>query len=73
MTILLISAIWSYAQKVKHHSYTTYYNPIIKEPDSVSWDLTPFMVSCTAQVRKDAFKQDPLIPGSATPADYANS
>lgn len=61
------------AQTVKHHSYTTHYNAAAREPDSVSWTLTPQMVSCDNQVRKDAFAADPQIKGSATPKDYTNS
>jgi DNA/RNA endonuclease G (NUC1) len=63
----------TYGQTVKHHSYTTYYNASKHEPDSVSWNLTPAMCSCSPQVRKDAFAQDKLIPNSAKPYDYANS
>jgi DNA/RNA endonuclease G (NUC1) len=76
---LLVLLIWAAmawvanAQVVKHHSFTTYYNAKTREPDSVAWNLTPAMCSCTPQVRKDAFAQDKQIPGSATPADYANS
>ena len=74
--LLLIILTWSIsttllAQVVKHHNYCTHYNAAIKEPDSVVWDLTPAMVGCTDQTRKNAFKQDPEIPGSATPTDYA--
>lgn len=72
MTCLVIGGN-SFAQVVKHHSYTTYYNASKHEPDSVVWDLTPTMCSCSPQVRKDAFAQDKSIPGSATPSDYANS
>jgi len=71
--IFLVSSICSQAQTVKHHSYITYYDAKIKEPDSVSWDLIPAMVSCGAQARKDAFKADPLIKNSAPPGDYTNS
>lgn len=58
---------------VQHHSYRTYYDAALREPDSVAWDLTPAMTACDPQARKDAFKTDPLIPGSATPGDYLNS
>lgn len=61
------------AQTVKHHSYTTHYNATTREADSVSWYLTPQMVSCPSQARKDAFAQDKAIPNSAKPSDYANS
>lgn len=71
--VVMTSWIGVEAQTVKHHSYTTYYDTKIKEPDSVSWDLTPSMCACSPQVRKDAFAQDPKIPGSAKPIDYLNS
>jgi DNA/RNA endonuclease G (NUC1) len=61
------------AQTVKHHDYTTYYNQSKGEPDSVSWQLNPGMVGCSATTRKDMFRQDPAIPGSTTPIDYKSS
>jgi len=61
------------AQTIKHHSFTTHYNAKLREADSVVWDLTPAMCSCSPQARKDAFAQDKAIPGSATPQDYVNS
>lgn len=61
----------SMAQTVKHHHFTTHYNASIREADSVSWDLTPDMVDCADQARKDKFAQDKAIPGSAKPSDYA--
>lgn len=74
ITIFMLSGIWSAkAQAIRHHSYTTYYDSTLREPDSVSWDLTPQMVSCEAQARKDRFAADPDIPDSAKPSDYANS
>lgn len=48
-------------QVIKHKAYTTYYNPKIKGPDSVSWDLTPAMVSCGKVTRVDMFAQDPAL------------
>lgn len=56
---------------VKHHDYITYYNPVLKEADSVSYNLTVSMVSCVDVPRKNPFKMDPDIPKSATPTDYA--
>lgn len=74
MLMLLASCQASLAQVIKHHSYTTYYNAALKEPDSVAWNLTPHMVLCKCIViRKDAFKEDPLITNSAVPADYDDS
>lgn len=61
------------AQTIKHHSYTTHYNPTIGEPDSVSWQLNPNMVSCDPVTRSDRFARDPTIPNSTTPDDYKNS
>lgn len=58
---------------VKHHSYVSHYNPALREPDSVTWDLSPSMVQCTPPKRKDLFTADPAIPGSAKAADYTNS
>ena len=73
MTLFVIAGNSVRAQTVKHHSFTTYYNAKTKEADSVSWNLTPQMCSCSPQERKDAFAQDKAIPNSATPKDYANS
>jgi DNA/RNA endonuclease G (NUC1) len=58
---------------IKHHNYISYYNPSTKEADSVSWDLNAPLVACDANPvdRKDAFKTDPLAPGSTSPSDYA--
>ncbi|HEX8018502.1 DNA/RNA non-specific endonuclease [Mucilaginibacter sp.] len=48
---------------VKHRHYTTYYDVTEHEADSVSWNLTPEMVTCKDKpVRKDRFADDPLIP-----------
>jgi DNA/RNA endonuclease G (NUC1) len=57
-------------QTIKHHSYMTHYNADLKEPDSVSWDLTPEMEACVKHKRKDKFAQDPEIPNCASPKDY---
>lgn len=76
MSFLLIILCFSFKPGaseivVKHHNYTTYYNTSNKEADSVAWDLSPAMVSCGKVDRKNPFKMDPSIPGSATPEDYA--
>ena len=71
--IIMVYAIHLQGQTVKHHSYTTYYDASKGEPDSVSWQLTPAMVSCTNPGRQDMFKQDPDIPGSTKPQDYKGS
>lgn len=71
--ILCACQLCALAQKVVHHAYTTYYNPVSRVADSVVWDLTPAMVSCPATTRHDVFAKDPAIAGSAKPADYRNS
>lgn len=60
---------------IKHQHYTTYYDVKNHEADSVSWDLTPQMISCTNKpVRKDKFDQDPQIPDTYKLKDnYAGS
>ena len=68
-TLLCILVLTGSAQIVHHHSYTTYYDAKIKEPDSVSWNLTPAMVSCHV-TRVNLFAQDPDISNSANPDDY---
>ncbi len=74
MIILLISAIWSNAQTVHHKLYTTYYNQVTLEPDSVSWDLTPSMLLCeTHLARLNKFTADPDIAGTSLNRDYAKS
>ncbi len=73
LLFLILFPLSIQAQTVKHHSYTTYYNAVLKEPDSVSWNLTPTMVTCKNSTRKDMFAADPKIPGSAKPSDYAKS
>jgi endonuclease G len=62
-------------QVVKHHHYTTYYDIATHEADSVSWDLTPAMVSCTDKPkRKDRFARDPQIPDTyKVKENYVNS
>ena len=70
--ILIIGEVaLAQAQVIKHHRYITHYNAILKEPDSVSWYLTPAMVDCNAKAkRSNDFQPDPEIPGSAHPRDY---
>jgi endonuclease G, mitochondrial len=60
-------------KKIVHAHYVSFYNPAKKGPDSVAWDLTPSMVSCSIMARHDAFNQDPSLPGSAKPSDYTSS
>lgn len=75
MAALAVFSLLGQAQVVKHHQYTTHYNSVTREPDSVSWTLNQVMVGCDVSKfpRKDAFKADPQISKSATPADYSNS
>lgn len=76
-TLLLIALcvflLASCTSKVKHHSYTTYYNKSKGEPDSVSWDLTPFMVGCGKGGRHERFAADPAIDDCTKPSAYRNS
>lgn len=59
------SGMTAMAQTVKHHSFTTYYNAKIGEPDSVKWILTPAMGSCATKLpRLNKFIADPLIPNT---------
>jgi endonuclease G len=73
LLLLCAGCITVMAQKVQHHSYVTYYNAALKEPDSVSWQLSPAMVSCGKVTRRDKFAQDPQISDSAVPKDYKGS
>ncbi|AYL94235.1 DNA/RNA non-specific endonuclease [Mucilaginibacter celer] len=72
ITLILFSllSLSSFGQKVVHHAYITYYNPRIKEPDSVIWNLTPKMVACGKQTRVDLFGPDPKIEHCAVKSDY---
>lgn len=71
-TLLALFGLLCQAQQIvaKHHSFTVYYNPVNKCADSVSWDLKPSNVLCDKVPRKDAFKQDKAIAGSAKPSDF---
>jgi len=72
VTFFSAGTLYAQQQVVKHHSYTTYYRPGLKEPDSVAYDLTPAMMNCSPQApRTDNFQADPNIPGSPPPGDYA--
>jgi len=63
----------SHAQTVKHHSYTTYFNQDLHEPDSVVWTLNAGMLTAPKTKRKDLFHGDPAISSSFVVADYINS
>jgi endonuclease G len=74
--LILVTAIPKLlsAQRVQHHSYITYYKVIKGEPDSVSWDLTPNMVSCTSTTKRhDRFAADPIIADCVKPMAYTRS
>ncbi|OCX54293.1 hypothetical protein BEL04_08525 [Mucilaginibacter sp. PPCGB 2223] len=72
LLLFLSTALIVHAQTIQHHDYVTHYNPALKEPDSVSWYLTPAMVSCAHPMgRTNRFAADPQIPGSPQPSDYA--
>lgn len=68
--LLLMCFQSMFGQKVKHRSYTTYYNNGKMGPDSVSWSLTPSMVSCDRPERHDKFAKDPQVTNCAKPSDY---
>lgn len=61
------------AQRVRHRSYTVYYNASKHEPDSVSWNLDALMISCTPAERSKVFKADVKIASCAKPGDYDNN
>ncbi|MBB5397177.1 DNA/RNA non-specific endonuclease [Mucilaginibacter sp. AK015] len=63
----------SLAQRVQHHSYTTYYNQALGGPDSVVWNLTPNMLACGQVTRHDKFAQDPALPNSTKGDAYKHS
>lgn len=70
--LVIISAfqLTASAQRVRHHGYITYYNATRREPDSVSWDLTPGMVSGQPVANHGSFKMDPRVYNCAAPGDY---
>ncbi|SEO08207.1 endonuclease G [Mucilaginibacter gossypiicola] len=61
------------AQVIRHHHYTTYYNVLKGEPDSVSWVLTPEMTSCGSVHRDDSFARDPDLQNSTLSDAYVKS
>src|ERR1700744_2549386 len=74
LILISLACMFTHAQTIHHQHYTNYYNATLKEPDSVAWDLSPAMVSCAHDIkRKDRFKADPGLQGSASPKDYVRS
>ncbi len=71
--VLCVFQVTSNAQRAQHHSYITHYNASLRGPDSVSWLLTPDMVSCDSVKRKDKFAQDPFIANCVRPKEYSAS
>jgi endonuclease G len=62
------------AQNVRHQSYITYYNPKLKEPDSVHWLLMPSMLNCKTHIpRTNKFTADPVIANTNFNSDYDKS
>lgn len=73
--VLVFMAFGANAQQqvIKHHSYTIYYNPAIKAPDSTSFDLSPSQVSCASVKRIDKFAPDPLLKNGPKVSDFKNT
>lgn len=62
------------AQTIHHHSYTTYYDATLKEPDSVNWLLTPQMGACAKKLpRLNKFIADPEVPNTKFNIYYSGS
>lgn len=55
---------------IHHKSYTVYFQPNTKCPDSVSWNLTIGMFTCPKVTRVDRFAKDPANHDSPTPAMF---
>ena len=71
---VLLSGIAVRAQTVRHKLYTTYFNQATHEPDSVSWDLYPGLLSCTKHfARTNIFTADPELPNTSLDRDYKKS
>ncbi len=74
LPFLFLFSLCGWAQTIQHHDYKTYYNPKTKEPDSVSWTLTPTMLNCTTHLaRTNKFTADPAIPNTKFNNDYDGS
>jgi endonuclease G len=72
--ILMVIAGNCFAQTVKHHNYTTYYDAKLKQPDSVKWILIPTMLNCATHLaRTNKFTADPAIANTKLNADYDKS
>src|ERR1700749_1277594 len=72
--LVALMALSVHGQTIKHTDYTTYYDAKIGEPDSVSWVLTPAMVSCKSKLpRINVFIADPQIPNTKFNIYYQGS
>jgi len=73
LTLLIFAGIAT-AQEVHHNDYITYYNPVLHEPDSVHWLLTPAMLTCKVHLaRTNKFTANPAIPNTKFNSDYEKS
>ncbi len=68
--LVFIGCQHAVAQTIHHQSYTVYFNPKLRCPDSCSWDLSSVNVSCGKVVRIDEFSADPALANSPKPADF---
>lgn len=72
--LLLVAMANAFGQTVKHHSYTTYYDAKLGQPDSVHWLLTPAMGACKTKLpRLNKFIADPLIQNTKFNIYYEGS
>lgn len=73
MLMILAHAV-CFGQTIKHHSYTTYYDAKLGQPDSVHWLLTPQMGNCKTKLpRLNKFVADPQIPNTKFNVFYEGS
>lgn len=73
LSMILLHVV-CFGQAIQHHSYKTYYDARLGEPDSVSWLLTPAMGSCKTKLpRLNKFVADPQIPNTKFNIFYEGS
>jgi DNA/RNA endonuclease G (NUC1) len=70
MVVICALQLSANAQRIRHHGYITYYNASKHEPDSVSWDVTPAMLTNETVATPGPLKVDPRITACAKPDDY---
>lgn len=76
LLVFLVFVLPAEAQHVviKHTDYTSYYNPVTGEPDSVSFTLTPQMGQCKTKLsRLNKFIADPAYPDTKFNTYYEGS